>query len=631
MLTRCAVILGLIFSSAAVHGEDATAVFARFKSASGGARWDMVSTVRATGGLSAGGLSGILRTTTDVQAGRSSAQYTLGPIEGANGYDGKVAWTRTPGGEVAVQDGPEARRGARRQAWLDTLAYWYPDRLGALYTPAVIREENGKRYHVVVATPDGGDPVTLWFSAESHLLLRTMHPDGADTTTTVFADYREVNGVRLPFHVVSDTADSQGRIDPRRHTETRWERIVLNEPIADSDFAVPTMVETSRITDPGGTAVVPFDLVNNHIYVDGHVNGKAVRLLVDTGGVNVLTPAVARRLGLKSEGKLAAKGVGEQASDFGLARAVEVRIGAALLARPVFYVLDLGGTDRTTGLDDIEGVPIDGLIGYEMFRRFGVRIDYANRTLTFTDPARFVPPAGATVLPFQLDDRMPIVEGELDGIAARISIDTGQRTSLTVHAPFVREHELVARYRATPESVVGWGVGGPVRGRPVRFGSLRLGDLRITGLAGDLFTRTEGAFANPNISANLGGGALRQFTVGLDYANKRLYLAPNAELGRPDPFDRSGLWLALDRGALKVLDVAADSGAQRAGLQVGDRIVSIDGKSVDSRKLADWRHELRVQPAGTRLKIGVERRGVTHYATLALADRIPTSFELGAQ
>src|SRR5687768_12892429 len=132
MLTRCAFILGLIFSSAAVHAEDATAVFARFKSASGGARWDMVRTVRATGGLSAGGLSGVLRTTTDVQAGRSSAQYTLGPIEGANGYDGQVAWTRAPGGEVAVQDGPEARREARRQVWLDTLAYWYPDRLGAL-------------------------------------------------------------------------------------------------------------------------------------------------------------------------------------------------------------------------------------------------------------------------------------------------------------------------------------------------------------------------------------------------------------------------------------------------------------------------------------------------------------------
>src|SRR5262245_2168348 len=45
--------------------------------------------------------------------------------------------------------------------------------------------------------------------------------------------------------------------------------------------------------------------------------------------------------------------------------------------------------------------------------------------------------------------------------------------------------------------------------------------------------------ADPDLSGNLGGGA-RRFTVTFDYNAKKMYLVPNQDLARPDPFDRSG-------------------------------------------------------------------------------------------
>ncbi len=69
--------------------------------------------------------------------------------------------------------------------------------------------------------------------------------------------------------------------------------------------------------------------------------------------------------------------------------AKEVRLGSAVLAKPVFVIIDLGD------LWKVEGVECDGLVGYEMFRRFGVTIDYAGDTLTLAEPVRFTPPAGA--------------------------------------------------------------------------------------------------------------------------------------------------------------------------------------------------------------------------------------------
>ena len=192
-----------------------------------------------------------------------------------------------------------------------------------------------------------------------------------------------------------------------------------------------------------------------------------------------------------------------------------------------------------------------------------------------------------------------------------------------MHAPFAREHGLVAKYAAAPESVVGWGVGGPARGRPARLGTLQLGDLAIEGIAGDIFTGDKGAFASPDLSANLGGGVLRRFTVAFDYAAKQMYLAPNADFRRADAFDRSGLWLLAATDGLDVVDVAADSAALRAGLRPGDRISAIDGRAVDAGDLPGLRQRLREAAAGTTLAITYLREGRTAEASLLLAERIP--------
>jgi hypothetical protein len=613
-----AFVTSLLFSAAA-HAADSAALMARFKDASGGAAWDRVTTLHASGTLGAGGMSGDVTLVQDLSTGRSADAYKLGPVEGADGYDGKLAWTRDPGGEVAALDTPDAKRRARSQAWLDARGFWYPDRIEASYGAVADRDADGRHYRVVEATPEEGDALTLWFNPASGLLVRTMQRQGQDTATTVFDDYREVDGVRVAFHAVTDLTDAAGRTDPRRRSEIRLAKVTLNDAIADTDFAMPAMAPTAHIVDASGTTRIPFDLVNNHIYANGTIDGKPARFLVDTGGVNLLTPAAAKKFGVMGEGKLAARGVGDQEVDLSLAHAKEVRVGDAVLADPVFYVIDLGD------LPKVEGVDCDGLVGYEMFRRFGVTIDYEKRALVLTDPAKFAPPAGASMVPFELDDRIPIVQGALDGVPARMSVDTGSRSSLTMHSPFVREHKLVEKYHASPEAVIGWGVGGPSRGQPARFGTLVLGDLKIPGIAGDLYTGDKGSFANPDLSGNLGGGVFTRFTVAFDYANKRLYFAPNASYGKPDAFDRSGFFLIADQDALVVADVARESAAAKAGFATNDRIVAIDGALADRKSLVEWRAKLRDLPVGTKLKVDRVRDGKKATVELVLADRIPAA------
>ncbi len=592
-------------------------VLMAFKRASGGTRWDQVASMELTGTVSSGGLGGDYHATYDLLTGRSREAYQLGPVQGAEGYDGEAPWSQDPGGEIAVLNAPEAKRRARSQAWLNARAYWFPGRLSADFATLGRREQDGASYSVLVATPQDGDPVTLWFSPDSHLLARWQQRQGGDTVTSELSDYRDVGGLKVPFQIVTDVTDTAGRTDPRRRTTVHVEQVKTGVAVADADFAPPEMQATAHIDTPAGVTRIPFELINNHIYVHGEIDGKPARLLVDTGGVNLLTPAATARLGLTGSGQLAASGVGEQRVDLALARANSVRVGDAVLDQPVFYVVDLGR------LADVEGVEFDGLVGYEMFRRFGVEIDYQRRILTLAEPDRFHPPAGATAVPFDLDNRIPIVSGTLDGVPVRLSVDTGSRASLTLHSPFARAHELTARYQAAPVAVSGWGVGGPMRSRPARVGELRLGNAHIDNLAADIFLGDKGSFADPDLSGNLGGGALHHFTVAFDYDAKQMYLAPNSEFGVPDPFDRSGLWLLAHDGVLEITDVADDSAAARAGLRAGDRITAIGGTLTSSQGLNEWRRRLRELPTGTRLALQIERDGHVESATLVLADRIP--------
>lgn len=599
--------------------DDGASLVARFLQASGGSggRWDAADAIRVDGTISAGGLSGAISSVDDTRTCRSVSHYTLGPVQGAEGYDGKVAWRQDPGGEVVAVDAPDAREKAVTAAWMVCLGSSRAVKRAVTYSAVRAVDDTGRHWQVVDATPEGGRAITLWFDAATGLLGRTDERDGSDVETTRIDDYRDVDGARLSFHQVTDRTDATGQADPRDRVEVKVDRIAPVTMPEAQVFAMPVMTQSARIVDASGVTQVPFDLVNNHIYADATIDGQGVRVLVDTGGANVLTPAAASRLGAKTEGKLAGKGVGDQEVDVAIAHMGEVRLGGAVLSKPVFYVMDLGDLPR------VEGAQSDGLVGFEMFRRFRVTVDYEKHVLTLADPAKFQPPAGAQVVPFELAARIPIIQAKLDGMPVRLSVDTGSRASLTMNSPFVRQNDLVARYGAAPETITGWGVGGPQRARPARAGTLLLGDAAVHDVAMDLFTGQKGADADPDLAGNLGAGVLRRFTVSFDYDARKMYLVPNADFAKPDLFDRSGMWLVGDGDALEIAAVTPGGPADKAGLHEGDRIAKLGGEGIGRRSIAEWRMRLRELPAGKHVAVILSGSGAPKTVDLVLADLIP--------
>jgi len=297
-----------------------------------------------------------------------------------------------------------------------------------------------------------------------------------------------------------------------------------------------------------------------------------------------------------------------------------VSLGGLTLPDQVF------GTVNQTGWIAVEGADSAGLLGYEFVKRAVLSIDYASRTMTFTKQDAFHAPAGVTAIPFTFSAHIPMVAGTLDGFAGEFEIDTGSRGALTVMAPFADAHALINQYHANRSATVGYGIGGPSKALLARAGKLGIGPVAIDAPVAEIVTDKGGAANSARTAGNIGGDLLKRFTVTLDYAHQKLWLQPNALAAQREVFDRSGLWIARAAdGAIQVADVTTASAAAASGLQAGDEIVDVNGKSAKSVALYDLREEFKGS-VGTKFTLRVKGkegdRQAERTVIVTLADQV---------
>lgn len=604
--------------AAATIAPEAAAVLARAKQLSGGKAWDAVANRTVHARLHVGGLDGTAEATEDVLGCRHALRYSLGPLSGAEGFDGKTPWTADASGQARAEESAEAREAAADEAYRTCLAFWYPARWPAEVTLDGRTEEGGRRFDVLLITPRGGRPFKLWIDAGTGLFDRVVEAAGIETRTSFFSDFREVQGVRVPFSTRSTNGDT------RYDQLVTVESIRFDQPLAAGAFAMPAPPPADFALAGGATSTsVPFELLNNHIYLDVKLDGKGpFRLLCDTGGANILTPRLAKTLGLSPQGALQGRGVGDKSEDVGLVKVAALGVGAATLRDQVFAVYDLDP------LSSAEGVPANGLIGYEVFKRFVVRVDYEHRTLTLTLPAAFAYHGAGVAMPFKFNGHIPQVEGAIDGIPGAFDIDTGSRASVDLLGPFVQQHGLRERYAPKLEGVAGWGVGGPALSQFARAGSLRLGGLEVSHPVIELTLQTKGAFSDKYVAGNVGGALLSRYNLVFDYSRQRLVFERHAGSDLPIPFDRAGAWMNLATEAppalpaFEVIDVYAGGPAAEAGMLRGDRIVEVDGKPPGDLSLPALRERLRTDPPGTRIRFTVLRAGQRGEVVVVLRDLV---------
>jgi hypothetical protein len=601
----------LLFSLVAAAGPDPQAVLAKVKEATGGAAWDRITSTHAKVVLETGGFKGSAEAWEDVRTGRAVSTYALGPMSGANGFDGTTVWSQDSSKQVRIEEGGEAREAAANDAYRSAMGYFFPERWPADLAFSGEKTEGARRFLVVRATPKGGRPYDIWIEADGNRIDHIVEKASIETRTTYYSDFHEVDGVRVPFSQRSTNGEE--KYDQR----TEITSIEFNVPLADELFAPPAPPPPDFAIAEGRSTTVPFELLNNHIYVQVKLNGKGpFRMLCDTGGANIVTPELARELGLKAEGALQGRGVGESSEDVGLANVDTLQLGGATLQKQVFAVYPLGPFAL------VEGVASSGIVGYEIFKRFVVAVDYEASRLTLTLPAAFEYRGQGTVVPFKFNEHIPQVEGEIDGIPGRFDIDTGSRASLDLFGPFVEKHALREKYAPKWEGVTGWGVGGAARAAVTRAQVLKLGGVTVPAPVTELTLQKKGAFTDPYVAGNVGAGVLQRFNIVFDYGHQQMIFEKNANYAKPDAFDRAGMWMNQAEDGFEVVDVFAGSPAAEAGIKSGDHIVAVDAQPAKRLMLPALRQRLRTGAPGTRVRLKLRSGSAAREVTLTLRDLV---------
>jgi hypothetical protein len=257
-----------------------------------------------------------------------------------------------------------------------------------------------------------------------------------------------------------------------------------------------------------------FELVRNMIHVQATLNNQPQRFIFDTGA-----PCLVLN-GIPAESTPAGAGSGGPV-------AVEYLDGANFTwplsdrAAPVTIRLDL------QHFEALAGVPIAGLIGFDLFKDREVYLDYEQQRLLLL-------PSGANelhrnqepryVLPFELADHLPVIAVKIGKQEYRLALDTGAGASLL-------RRELVDKL---PPAKLSWREDRELQGLDRNVQRVRTFSIdqlnwhngpaveELLFLESDLSAFDSLGF--PRIDGILGYNFFRQFRLSIDYPARKLYI-----------------------------------------------------------------------------------------------------------
>lgn len=334
-------------------------------------------------------------------------------------------------------------------------------------------------------------------------------------------------------------------------------------------------------------AEIPFEIYNNLIVIDVMLNRSLpLKFVLDTGvRTTVLTEkTLSDLLNLEYSRKITIPGVGgEKLVDAYVVNDVSLNIGAIEGTGHALLVLERD----LLQLKNFLGVNVHGILGYELFSRFVVDINYDRKIIELYRPDDFHRKARFVSLDISIEDTKPYINGgvlirkEKGLVDGRFMIDTGASHALLLDT---RSNDAIKIPTPSISTTLGRGLGGNIHGKVGRVDKFIFEGFDFNGVittfpdpsSYDVYYEDE--YRNGTI----GGGIMTRFHVIFDYANSKLYLKKSRRYRDPFEFNISGLIIKATGVYLRQFEidfVRKNSSADKAGLKVGDKITVINGVS----------------------------------------------------
>ncbi|UKM64779.1 PDZ domain-containing protein [Flavobacteriaceae bacterium GSB9] len=413
------------------------------------------------------------------------------------------------------------------------------------------------------------------------------------------------------------------------------------------------------IENKKGADKIRFKLINNLVVVPVEVNGVELSFLLDTGVskpiiFNFLN--VSDTLNIKETETIFLRGLGEGKMVEALKSKNNVfKIGEAIKLNQDLYAIFNADLDLSPRL----GIPIHGIVGFDLFRDLVVEINYSTQRIRLTEPKKYKNKKCRKCETFNLEfyNGKPYVNAEVQikgkNIPVKLLIDSGGSDALWLFENDKLGIESGDKYFY---DFLGYGLNGSVYGKRSKVEKLSLKNFELKRANVAYPDSSSVIFAQQisNRNGSLSGNILKRFNVVFNYQKAMLRLKKNKFFRQGFTYNKSGIELAHDgirfvkepeakglkprenmenrtkiildtqyklslKPAYGIVEIRKGSPAEQAGLRIGDIIISINGKQTFQYSLQEIMQMFH-DDTGKRIKLRVERKGNPLNFTFVLKD-----------
>lgn len=432
-------------------------------------------------------------------------------------------------------------------------------------------------------------------------------------------------------------------------------------------FSIPFFSQEGFQLISNKKTVIPFQLINNLIFIPVNVNGVDLTFLLDSGVSETLLFSLKdKTVSFTNVEKMKFTGLGGDAEIEGL-KAIKnkVVIGKNFQdSQHQIYII----LNEDFNFSSHIGIPVNGIIGYHFFKNHQIKIDYVTKKITvFESEKKFQKQRekfDSENLTIELNKPYltATVEQTNTPEPSKLLIDLGNSDALWIFPSLIPGFSY---NRPNIDDYLGRGFNGDIYGKRSRIHNFYLGKFQLEKplvAMPDEYSIKHLTLV-PGRKGSVGGETLRRFTLIFDYPNSKLYFKKNKNFDDPFHFNMSGLdikhdgmiWTSalvelknsnapVSRTAPKnsevytaenkfqykfmlkpVYSVAGsrpDSPAFLAGIRKGDLLISINKKKTSEMSLEQI-NQIFKSDEGKLINLEIERNGVSLQYTFTLEDPIP--------
>jgi len=414
----------------------------------------------------------------------------------------------------------------------------------------------------------------------------------------------------------------------------------------------------------GKSDKIYFRLINNLIVIPVSVNGVSLSFLLDTG---VSKPIIFNFFNLQEELSIhetelfLLQGLGDDKPIEALKSSNNtVIIGEAVNLNQDLYAI----IDASINFAPSLGIPIHGIIGYDIFKDFIVEINYSRNFIKLHNPLSYDSKLSRKWRTSDLIfyNKKPIIKASVTNgnqvVPVNLLIDTGGSDALWI---FEDSSESLKIPTSAFDDFLGKGLSGNIYGKRSVFESFLLKDfqLNMVNVSFPDSSSLQKTKINKLRNGSLLGNVLHRFNWIFNYKSQWVAFKKNKFFNKPFEYNKSGITMqyagvrlvktrtripsnTIGSGSeasnsssntinftssykfkivpeLEISNVRPDSPADKAGLKAGDTVLSINHHNLNSltlQKAIDQFYGID----GKRIRMTIEREGVVMKYQFKLRD-----------